>query len=65
MVTKRWLGIGFLLLGVLGVFGAFVNDLFSLTEYQGIGPAQRVVIGLSLIPIVVGISLIPLGDKPA
>ena len=65
MVTKRWLGIGFLILGVLELFGAFVNDIFSLTEYQGIGPAQRVVIGLSIIPILVGLSLIPLGDKPA
>jgi len=65
MVTKRWLGIGFIALGVLGVFAAFINDIFSLTEYQGIGPAQRVVIGLSIIPIVVGLTLLPLGDKPA
>ena len=65
MVTKRWLGIGFLALGALGIFGAFINDIFSLTEYQGIGPAQRFVIAISIIPILVGISLIPLGDKPA
>lgn len=65
MVTKRWLGIGFIALGIMGLFGAFVNDIFSLTEYQGIGPAQRVVIGLSIIPILVGATLIPLGDKPA
>lgn len=65
MVTKRWLGIGLIMLGVLGIFGAFVNDLFSLTDYQGIGPAQQVAIGVSLIPIFIGATLIPLGNNPA
>lgn len=65
MVTKRWLGIGLIVLGVVGIFGAFANDLFNLTDYQGIGPAQQVAIAVSCIPIIIGATLIPLGDRPA
>ncbi|MEM8859919.1 MAG: hypothetical protein AAGD96_16445 [Chloroflexota bacterium] len=64
-VTKRWLGIGLTLAGVLGILIAFANDLLGRSDFQGIGPRQLMVIILATILLLVGLSLIPLGAKPA
>ena len=65
MITKRQLGIGFILLGLLAIVGSFAIDLAGVGNFQGIGPAQRVaLLGAGLV-IVVGLTLLPLGDKPA
>jgi hypothetical protein len=65
MITKRQLGIGFILLGLLAIVGSFAIDLAGAGNFQGVGPAQRVaLLGAGLV-IVVGLTLLPLGDKPA
>lgn len=65
MMTKKWLGIGLAVLGAVGVLGSFVNDLLNLSEYQGVGPRQKMAIIAAGALLLVGLSLIPLGDKPA
>ncbi|MFK7800708.1 MAG: hypothetical protein AB8G95_03660 [Anaerolineae bacterium] len=64
MITKKWLGIGLASLGTVGIIGSFANDLLNLSEYQGIGPSQRMAILAAGLLILVGVSLIPLGNKP-
>ena len=65
MITKRQLGIGFILLGLVAIIATFAVDWLGAGNFQGVGPAQRVaLIGAGLV-IVVGITLLPLGDRPA
>lgn len=65
MISKRQLGMGFILLGLLAIAGSFVVDLADAGNFQGIGPAQRLaLLGAGLV-ILVGLTLLPLGDKPA
>jgi hypothetical protein len=65
MITKRQLGMGFILLGVLAIVGSFAMDLVGAGNFQGVGPAQRVALLGSGFVILVGLTLLPLGDKPA
>lgn len=65
MITKRDVGIGLLVLGLCVVIGAVTVDLIGAGKWSGIGPAQRLAIGVGLFVLVVGLSLIPLGDRPA
>ena len=65
MITKRQLGVGFILIGLLAIVGSFVVDLAGAGNFQGVGPAQRVaLIGAGFV-IVVGLTLLPLGNRPA
>ena len=65
MISKRQLGIGFILLGLLAIVSSFAIDLVGAGNFQGIGPAQRLaLLGAGLV-ILVGLTLLPLGDKPA
>jgi hypothetical protein len=65
MITKRQLGIGFILLGLVAIIATFAVDWLGAGNFQGVGPAQRVaLIGAGLV-IVVGITLLPLGDRAA
>lgn len=63
-MTKRQLGLLFIGLGVVGIIGSFVVDLFSASGFQGIGPTQRWGLLAAGAIIVVGLTLLPLGDKP-
>ncbi len=65
MVTKRQLGLLFILLGVGGIIGMFAIDLIGAGQFQGIGPAQRRAILIAGVLALVGMSLLPLGDRPA
>ncbi len=65
MVTKRQLGIGIISLGVLGTLGVIAVDLFGAGQWSGIGPVQRLGIGLGIAAIVLGSILVRLGDRPA
>jgi hypothetical protein len=65
MVTKRQLGIIFILLG-LGAAGAmFIMDLLGAGQFQGIGPAQQRALLAAGLVVLVGLTLLPLGDRPA
>ena len=65
MITKKMLGIGFILIGLLAIVGSFVVDWLGAGQFQGVGPAQKVaLLGAGLV-ILVGLTLLPLGDRPA
>lgn len=65
MVTKRQLGIIFMVAGAAVVIGSFAVDLVGAGQFQGIGPAQQRALILATLAIVVGATLWPLGGKPA
>ena len=69
MVTKRQLGIGFMVIGALVVVGSFVFDWLRSVNVQGftpeLGPMQvAAIIGGGLM-IFTGLTLLPFGDRPA
>ena len=64
-MTKKQLGIVFILLGVGVIVGMFLIDAVGAGQFQGIGPAQRLAMWAAGGIILVGASLLPLGDKPA
>ncbi len=65
MVTKRQLGLLFIIMGVGAIFAMFAIDLIGAGQFQGIGPAQRRALIISGLVIFVGATLIPLGNRPA
>lgn len=65
MVTKRQLGLLFILLGVGAAAAMFAMDLIGAGQFQGIGPAQRRALLVAALAVVVGLTLLPLGDRPA
>lgn len=64
-MTKRQLGILFIVLGAAAVIGLLALDFVRAGQYQGIGPAQRQAMLAAGLAILVGITLLPLGDHPA
>ena len=64
-MTKRQLGLTFIVLGGLGIVGLFGIDLIGAGQFSGIGPAQRLGLLAAGAVILVGLTLLPLGDKPA
>lgn len=64
-MTKKQLGILFVVVGGLGVVGLFAIDLVGAGQFSGIGPTQRLALLAAGIVVLVGLSLLPLGDKPA
>lgn len=64
-MTKRHLGIIFILLGSGVIAVLFVMDLLGASRFDGIGPMQQLAIAAAAVAILVGLSLIPLGDRPA
>ncbi len=65
MITKRHLGIAFLLLGLAAVIMVLVVDWIGAGEFRGMGPVQRAALVAGLAVTVLGLSLIPFGDRPA
>ena len=65
MVTKRQLGLLFIVLGVGAIIAMFAVDLIGAGQFQGIGPAQRRALILAGLAILVGATLLPLGNRPA
>lgn len=65
VITKRLLGVGFVLLGIGAIAGMFVLDWLGAGQFQGIGPAQQKAMLAAGVSILVGLTLIPLGDRPA
>lgn len=65
MVTKRQLGLLFIVLGAGAAAGLFAMDLLDAGQFQGIGPAQRRALLAAGAAVLLGLSLLPLGNKPA
>lgn len=65
MVTKRQLGILFIVGGAAVIIGSFAVDLIGAGQFQGIGPAQQRALILAGLAVAIGATLWPLGDKPA
>lgn len=64
-MTKRQLGLLFILLGVTAVLGLFALDIVRSGQHQGIGPAQQQAMAAAGLAVLVGLTLLPLGDRPA
>lgn len=65
MVTKRQLGLLFILLGAGAIVAMFAIDLLGAGQFHGIGPAQRRALLAAGLAIIVGLTLLPLGNRPA
>ena len=65
MVTKRQLGLLFIVLGVGTAVAMFIVDLLGAGQFQGIGPAQRQALLAAGAAVLLGLSLLPLGNRPA
>ncbi len=64
-MTKRQLGILFIIAGLGGALALIAVDLIGVGQFQGIGPMQRLALLAAALLTLVGISLLPLGDRPA
>ena len=65
MVTKRQLGLLFIVLGIGAAVALFAIDLLGAGQFEGIGPAQRQALMAAGAVVLLGLSLWPLGDRPA
>ncbi len=65
MVTKRQLGLLFIVLGIGAAVALFAIDLLGAGQFEGIGPAQRQALLAAGAVVLLGLSLWPLGDRPA
>jgi hypothetical protein len=63
VITKRLLGLAFILLSGGAIVGMLALNLLGLSAYSGIGPAQQRAMLAAAVAIVVGISLLPLGNR--
>jgi hypothetical protein len=63
VITKRLLGLGFILLGGAAVVGMLALNLLGLSAYSGIGPTQQKAMLAAAVVIVIGITLLPLGSR--
>ena len=64
-ITKRELGAFLALIGSVGFVAILLIDVVDVGRQGGIGPAQRLALGLAFACAIVGLSLMPLGDAPA
>lgn len=64
-MSKRQLGLLFIVLGTAGAVALFGVDLLGAGRFQGVGPVQRAALAGAALLIVVGVTLLPLGDRPA
>ena len=62
--TKRQLGLLCVGLGVSAFIGLLGLDLVTGGD-GGIGPAQRIGLGLTVVLVLLGVTLLPLGDDKA
>lgn len=65
MITKRQLGLIFIVLGFAAIVGMFGMDLLGAGQHLGIGPAQQKALLAAGLVIIIGLTLLPLGDNPA
>lgn len=63
--NKRQMGWLLLSGGLLIFIGIIGIDILDVGREGGIGPAQQVALGISVLVAFIGLTLIPLGDHPA
>lgn len=63
--TKRTLGVLLTVGGLLGFAAIFAVDIIDIGREGGIGPAQRIALGVCVALTLIGLSLIPLGKAQA
>ena len=63
--TKRQLGMLCLVIGIIGFAAIIGIDLIDAGREGGIGPAQRIGLGLMAAIALLGLTLLPLGNDPA
>lgn len=63
--SKRQLGFLLVGAGILGALGILSLDIVNAGREGGIGPAQRLGLGIAVGLALIGLTLIPLGDDPA
>jgi hypothetical protein len=64
-LTKRQLGLFLIAGGVLGFLAIIAVDLIDIGREGGIGPAQRIALGLAILVAFMGLTLLPVKDTPA
>lgn len=64
-LTKRQLGWLILSLGTVLVLMSLGVDIVGAGQFNGLGPAQRQLIGAGVLIALFGLSFLPLGDRPA
>jgi heme A synthase len=65
MITKRQLGIAFIVLGTAALLAVLAVELLEAGRHRGVGPMQQMALAGAGLVILVGFSLWPLGDRPA
>ena len=65
MITKRQLGIGLCLFGLLFAVAILAVDFLRAGNFVGIGPLQQMALVGALLIFLLGLTLIHLGDRPA
>ncbi len=64
-ITKRQLGVFLALVGACGFVAILLIDVIDVGRQGGVGPAQRLALGLMAALAIIGLTLIPSGDAPA
>ncbi len=64
-LSKRHLGLLLIVAGVAGFVAILAVDALDAGRQGGIGPAQRIGLGLMVGLALVGLTLLPLGNAPA
>lgn len=64
-LTKRQLGLLMIIVGTLGFVAIIGIDLIDVGREGGIGPAQRIALGLMTATALLGLTLLPLKNTPA
>jgi hypothetical protein len=64
-LTKRQLGLLLFIGGAIGFIGIIGIDVLDVGREGGIGPAQRIALGLMVALALIGLTLIPMKDTPA
>jgi len=64
-LTKRQLGLLLIIIGVAGFAAILAIDIIDVGREGGIGPAQRMALGLMAALALAGLTLLPITDTPA
>lgn len=64
-LSKRQLGLLLIIGGVAGFAAILAIDILDAGREGGIGPAQRMALGLMVTLALAGLTLLPISDMPA